>query len=99
MGIFGQIFQVCVNRTKEIGIRKINGARVFEVIVMLSKNFIKLLTISFVIATPIAWYAMHKWLQGFVYKTELSWWIFAFVNSYLAKLAGSIQKSCGGFKI
>ena len=77
MGIFGQIFQVCVNRTKEIGIRKINGARVFEVIVMLSKNFIKLLTISFVIATPIAWYAMHKWLQGFVYKTELSWWIFA----------------------
>jgi putative ABC transport system permease protein len=76
MGIFGQIFQVCVNRTKEIGIRKINGASVLEVVVMLSKNFIKLLTISFVIATPIAWYVMHKWLQSFAYKTELSWWIF-----------------------
>jgi putative ABC transport system permease protein len=77
MGIFGQIFQVCINRTKEIGIRKINGASVFEVMVLLSKNFVKLLTISFVIATPIAWYSMHKWVQGFAYKTELSWWIFA----------------------
>ena len=77
MGIFGQIFQVCVNRTKEIGIRKINGASVFEVMVMLSRNFVKLLAISFVVATPIAWYFMHKWLQGFAYKTELSWWIFA----------------------
>ena len=77
MGIFGQIFQVCINRTKEIGIRKINGASVFEVMVLLSKNFVKLLAISFVIATPIAWYSMHKWLQGFAYKTELSWWIFA----------------------
>jgi putative ABC transport system permease protein len=77
MGIFGQIFQVCVNRTKEIGIRKINGASVSEVMVMLSKNFVKLIALSFVIATPIAWFVMHKWLQGFAYKTALSWWIFA----------------------
>ena len=77
MGIFGQIFQVCINRTKEIGIRKINGASVSEVMLLLSKNFVKLLAVSFVIATPIAWYFMHKWLQGFAYKTDLSWWIFA----------------------
>jgi len=77
MGIFGQIFQVCVNRTKEIGIRKINGASVSEVMMMLSKNFVKLLAISFVIATPIAWYFMNKWLQDFAYRTELNWWIFA----------------------
>jgi putative ABC transport system permease protein len=77
MGVFGQIFQVCVNRTKEIGIRKINGASVSEVMVMLSKDFVKLIALSFVIATPIVWFSMHKWLQGFAYKTELSWWIFA----------------------
>ncbi|MBK8882545.1 MAG: FtsX-like permease family protein [Bacteroidales bacterium] len=77
MGIFGLIFQVCINRTKEIGIRKINGASVFEVMMMLSKNLIKLLAIAFVIATPVAWYSMHKWLEGFAYETELSWWIFA----------------------
>ena len=80
MGILGQIFQICVNRTKEIGIRKINGASISEMMVMLSKNFVKWVAVSFVIATPIAWYAMHKWLQGFAYKTELSWWIFAFAG-------------------
>ena len=77
MGILGQIFQVCINRTKEIGIRKINGATVSEMMAMLSKELVKWVALSFVIATPIAWYAMHKWLQGFAYKTELSWWIFA----------------------
>ena len=56
MGILGQIFQVCVNRTKEIGIRKINGANISEVMMMLSKDFVKLVAVSFVIATPIAWY-------------------------------------------
>jgi putative ABC transport system permease protein len=77
MGILGQIFMICLNRVKEIGIRKINGARVSEVLVMLNRDFIKWVVISFVIATPIAYYAMNKWLQGFAYKTELSWWIFA----------------------
>ena len=77
MGVFGQIFQVCVNRTKEIGIRKINGANVSEAMRLLSKDFVMLVSLSFLIATPIAWFVMHKWLQGFAYKTELSWWIFA----------------------
>ncbi len=64
-------------RTKEIGIRKVNGAQISEVLMMLNKDFVKWVAIAFVIATPIAWYAMHKWLENFAYKTELSWWIFA----------------------
>jgi putative ABC transport system permease protein len=77
MGLLGQIFMICLNRTKEIGIRKVNGARVWEVMGMLNKDFVKWVVVAFVIATPIAWYAMDKWLQNFAYKTELSWWIFA----------------------
>jgi len=78
MGILGQIFQTCINRTKEIGIRKVNGAKISEILTMLNKDFIKWVTIAFIIATPITWYAMNKWLENFAYKTSLSWWIFAF---------------------
>jgi putative ABC transport system permease protein len=77
MGILGQIFLITIYRTKEIGIRKINGAKVSEVLVLLNRDFVKWVAIAFVIATPIAWYAMNKWLENFAYKTELSWWIFA----------------------
>jgi putative ABC transport system permease protein len=77
MGILGQIFQTCIDRTKEIGIRKINGAKVSEVIMILNKDFVKWVVIAFVIATPIAYYAMDKWFESFAYKTPLSWWIFA----------------------
>jgi putative ABC transport system permease protein len=64
-------------RTKEIGVRKVNGARVVGILSMLNKDFVKWVAIAFVIATPVAYYAMHKWLESFAYKTELSWWIFA----------------------
>ena len=77
MGILGQIFMICLNRVKEIGIRKINGARISEVMLLLNIDFIRWAAIAFAIATPIAWYIMHKWLESFAYKTELSWWIFA----------------------
>jgi len=77
MGILGQIFMISLNRTKEIGVRKVNGAKISEILTMLNMDFIKWVAIAFVIATPIAWYAMHKWLENFAYKTELSWWIFA----------------------
>jgi len=66
----------CQRRIKEIGIRKINGAGVSEVMIMLNKDFIKLVVIAFAIASPVAWFAMHKWLENFTYKTVLSWWIF-----------------------
>jgi putative ABC transport system permease protein len=77
MGILGQIFMICLSRTKEIGIRKINGARVSEVLLMLNRDLIKWVVIAFVVATPVSWYIMHKWLENFAYKTTLSWWVFA----------------------
>jgi putative ABC transport system permease protein len=63
-------------KRKEIGIRKINGAKVPEVMIMLIKDFVKWVAIAFVIALPVAWYIMNKWLQNFAYRTDLSWWVF-----------------------
>jgi putative ABC transport system permease protein len=77
LGLFGLISFISETKIKEIGIRKVNGARISEVLVMLNRDFVKWVAIAFVIATPLAWYAMHKWLENFAYKTELSWWIFA----------------------
>ncbi|MDM8159182.1 ABC transporter permease [Labilibaculum sp. K2S] len=77
MGLFGMASFILTRRIKEIGIRKVNGAKTYEVIAMLNKDFLKWVIIAFVIACPIAWYAMNKWLENFAYKTELSWWIFA----------------------
>ena len=76
-GLFSHIaFSVQV-RTKEIGIRKVNGAKVSEILAMLNKDFVKWVVIAFIIATPIAYYAMNKWLESFAFKTSLRWWIFA----------------------
>ena len=77
IGLFGLSSYSTERRTKEIGIRKVNGAKIFEMLTMLNKDFVKWVAIAFVIATPIAWFAMHKWLENFAYKTTLSWWIFA----------------------
>jgi len=77
MGLFGIVLITISKRTKEIGIRKVNGARISEVVEMLNKDFLKWVIFSFVVATPLAWYAMHRWLETFAYKTDLSWWIFA----------------------
>jgi putative ABC transport system permease protein len=76
MGLFGLAAFFSERRTKEIGIRKVNGAVVAEILKMLNSEFIKWVVMSFIISTPVSWYAMHKWLQTFAYKTELSWWIF-----------------------
>jgi putative ABC transport system permease protein len=76
MGILGQIFMICMNRVKEIGIRKINGARISEVLILLNRDFLRLVGVAFILATPVAWYCMHRWLENFAYKTSLSWWIF-----------------------
>jgi len=77
LGLFGLAEFITKMRTKEIGIRKINGAKVSEILIMLNKDFLKWVAIAFIIATPIAYYVMNKWLENFAYKTELSWWIFA----------------------
>jgi putative ABC transport system permease protein len=77
LGISALALFISQQRTKEIGIRKVNGANISEILTMLNKDFVKWVVIAFVIATPIAYYAMHKWLENFAYKTSLSWWIFA----------------------
>ena len=77
MGLFGLSFILSNRRTKEIGIRKVNGAKIWQVMLMLNMDFVKWVTIAFVIATPIAYYAMDRWLQNFAYRTPLSWWVFA----------------------
>ncbi len=77
LGLFGLAANSTEKRTKEIGIRKVNGAKVSEILAMLNKDFVKWVVVAFVIATPVAYYAMHKWLESFAYKTTLSWWVFA----------------------
>ena len=77
LGLFGYVSLALIQRTKEIGIRKVNGAKISEVMKMLNKDFVKWVAVAFVIATPMAYYAMNKWLENFAYKTTLSWWIFA----------------------
>ncbi|PIF03010.1 MAG: multidrug ABC transporter substrate-binding protein, partial [Draconibacterium sp.] len=76
-GLLGLIIFMSRDRVKEIGIRKVNGATIWEIIRLLNKGVLIWLTIAFIIATPIAYYAMNKWLENFAYKTTLSWWIFA----------------------
>jgi putative ABC transport system permease protein len=76
MGILAMSLFSCQRRIKEIGIRKVNGARINEILGMLNKDFIKWVGTAFIIACPVSWYICHKWLEGFAYKTELSWWIF-----------------------
>jgi putative ABC transport system permease protein len=77
IGLFGLTFFTTKRRIKEIGIRKVNGAKVSEVMLLLNKDFIKWVIVAFIMAVPIAYYALNKWLENFAYKTELSWWIFA----------------------
>ena len=77
MGIYAMSVFYNQQKIKEIGVRKVNGATVFEIIRMLNKDFIKWVLIAFVIAVPIAYYAMNKWLETFAYRIDLSWWIFA----------------------
>lgn len=77
LGLFGLAAFSAEQRNKEIAVRKVLGASVPGLVQLLSNDFIKLVAISFVIATPVAWWAMNKWLQSFVYRIDLSWWIFA----------------------
>ncbi len=76
LGLFGLLVYVIERRAKEIGIRKINGAETLEILVMLNKDFLKWVAIAFLIAAPIAWLLLHKWLQNFAYKTRLNGWFF-----------------------
>jgi putative ABC transport system permease protein len=87
LGILAMSLFACQRRIKEIGIRKVNGAKISEVMTMLNRDFVKWVAIAFVIATPIAYYAMSKWLEGYPYKTSLSWWIFALAGALALGIA------------
>ena len=76
MGLFAITSVLTEKRTREAGIRKVNGARVIDLLIMLNSDFLKWFPFAFVVACPAGWYLMHKWLQNFTYKTELHWWVF-----------------------
>ncbi len=80
LGLLGLASYSTIQRTREIGVRKVLGASVSNIINLLSKDFLKLVLIAFVIASPVAWLFMNKWLQDFAYRTNLSWWMFVFAG-------------------
>ncbi|MES1225159.1 MAG: FtsX-like permease family protein, partial [Bacteroidota bacterium] len=77
LGLFGLATYMAQNRTKEIGIRKVLGASVFSITSLLSKDFLKLVFASLIIASPVAWWAMHEWLKNYSYHIDIEWWVFA----------------------
>ncbi len=87
IGLFGLARMAANQRTKEIGIRKVLGATVASIAALLSKDFIKLVLIAIVIASPIAWYAMNAWLADFAYKIDISWWVFALAGGLAVGIA------------
>ena len=76
LGLLGLVIYTTTHRAKEIGIRKVLGASVTQIMTLLSGDFIKLVALAFIIATPLAWWAIHAWLEDFVFRTPASWWIF-----------------------
>jgi putative ABC transport system permease protein len=97
LGLFGLSAINASNRTKEIGIRKVLGATVNDIVGSLSRNFLLLITLSVLIAMPVAWWTMNNWLTDFAYRIHLTWWHFAlvaFISLLIAFFAVAIQ----GFK-
>ena len=94
LGLFGLSAYTTAQRTKEIGVRKVLGASVPSIVALLSKDFLKLVIIAILIASPIAWWAMDKWLRDFAYKIDIEWWVFALAGLLavgIALLTVSVQ--------
>ncbi|GAA4446932.1 ABC transporter permease [Nibrella saemangeumensis] len=94
LGLFGLAAYTAERRTKEIGIRKVLGASVPSLVSLLSRDFLKLILIAIVIATPVAWYAMNRWLEDFAYRTDIPWWVFllaGLLTTIIALLTVSYQ--------
>jgi len=85
--LFGLSFLSAEKRTKEIGIRKVLGASVQQIVTTLSTDFIKLVAMALIIATPLVYIAAHKWLQNYPYRIEMSWWLFASAGILVMLLA------------
>ncbi|MGB5941775.1 MAG: ABC transporter permease [Leeuwenhoekiella sp.] len=94
LGLFGLSSYTILKRRKEIGIRKVSGASVLQILTLLNKDFLKWVCVAFVFAAPVGWYLMTSWLNGFAYKTMISWWVYAISGAALlitAILAVSFQ--------
>ena len=87
MGLFGLAAFAAEQRIKEIGIRKVLGATVQNIVGILAKDFLKMVLIGFLLAIPIAWYAMRQWLQDFAYRIDMAWWMFALAGIFALILA------------
>jgi putative ABC transport system permease protein len=87
IGLFALSYNSSLKRTKEIGIRKINGAKTSDIISLLNKDFIRWIVIAFIFAAPVAWYIMHKWLENFAYKTVLNWWTILLAGIFALAIA------------
>lgn len=83
LGLLGLVIYTTNTRKKEIGIRKILGASATTILMILSKDFVKLVCIAFLIATPLAWWATYDWLKDFAYRTEMNWWVFAAAGAFM----------------
>ncbi len=87
LGLFGMISFVIQQRTKEIGIRKILGASVQTIVGLLSKDFIQLVLLAVLLSVPIAWYFSERWLENYVYRIQMEWWIFAVAGTLALGIA------------
>ncbi|GAA4410370.1 ABC transporter permease [Nibrella viscosa] len=87
LGLFGLSMFMAEQRTKEIGVRKVLGASTTDIVALFSKDFLKLVLIAIVIASPIAWYAMDKWMQDFAYQSGIPWWVFILAGALAVLIA------------
>jgi putative ABC transport system permease protein len=87
LGLLGLVMYTINTRTKEIGVRKILGASVTDIVIVLSRNFMRLIGIAFIIGASLAWWAMHAYLQNYAYRTSLSWWVFVASGAFMFLLA------------
>ncbi len=87
IGLFTLSSYALTKKTKEIGIRKVNGAKIYEILVLVNKDFLLCVMIAFIVATPAGWYAVHLWLEKFANKTEISWWVFALAGVIVSCIA------------
>jgi putative ABC transport system permease protein len=99
LGLFGLSSFTAEQRTREIGIRKVLGSSIPEILILLSKEFSRLVIIAIIIAIPVSWFGMDKWLQSFAFQTNISWWIFAISGivailiAYLTNISQALKAS------